>query len=142
MTPFPAVAILIGANQIGSEIMADFEVFPIIAKDDYPTFRQIIGDDIPATYDEWLKLQTKEIREFNQAGRNTKKVPVDPYEFSRFLTARGANANIVSLRNFTIEKDAGNPRLYCVSAVHRGFSQLLISPRFSTGAQCLPVLSV
>jgi hypothetical protein len=65
MTPFPAVAILIGANQIGSEIMADFEVFPIIAKDDYPTFWQIIGDDIPATYDEWLKLQTKEIREFN-----------------------------------------------------------------------------
>jgi hypothetical protein len=87
--------------------MSDVEVFPLIAPNDYAAFRSILNEDIPATYDEWFNLQSKEIREFVQVGRATRKIPIDPYEFVRFLRARGANANIVSLRNFTIEKDAG-----------------------------------
>jgi hypothetical protein len=86
----------------------DVEVFPLILPNDYAAFRRLVGSDIPDTYDEWFNLQRKEIREFVQAGRATKTIEVHSNEFSRFLRERGANANIVSLRNFTIEKDAGN----------------------------------
>jgi hypothetical protein len=88
--------------------MSDVEVFPLIAPNDYAAFRSILNDDIPATYDEWRNLQSKEIREFMQVGRAPREIPIDSYEFARFLHSRGANANIVQLRNFTIEKDAGN----------------------------------
>jgi hypothetical protein len=88
--------------------MSDIEDFPLITPNDYPAFRAILGNDIPATYNEWLYLQTKEIREFVQAGRETRTISVNPHEFARFLHSRGANANIVSLRNYTIEKGAGN----------------------------------
>jgi hypothetical protein len=86
----------------------DVEVFPLIAPSDYAAFRNILGDGMPATYHEWFQLQTKEIREFIQAGRDTRKVQVYSDEFVRFLRARGANAPLVSLRNFTIKKDAGS----------------------------------
>jgi hypothetical protein len=88
--------------------MSEVEDFPLIAPNDYAAFRNILGNDIPDTYDEWLKLQTEEIIQFGRAGRETAKIPVHSDEFARFLHSRGANANIVSLRNFTIEKAAGN----------------------------------
>ena len=85
----------------------DVEVFPLIAPNDYPNFRALIGSDIPDTYDKWRNLQTNEIRQFIQAGRTTKEVPVDSHQFTNFLYARGANANLVALRNCTIEINAG-----------------------------------
>ncbi len=87
--------------------MDDAEVFPLIAPNDYATFRQLIGANMPDTYDKWRQLQTKELREFIQAGRQTREVPIDSNQFARFLSTRGANANLVSLRNCTIEIDAG-----------------------------------
>jgi len=86
----------------------DVEIFPLITSDDYPTFRQLLGDDVPDAYDEWRKLQTNEIRQFVQAGRSTKEVPVNFHQFTNYLRARGAQANLVSLRNCTIEIDAGH----------------------------------
>jgi hypothetical protein len=86
----------------------DIEIFPMIAPNDYAAFRQLLGEHIPDAYDEWRQLQAKEIREFTQVGGRTLEVPINSHEFSRFLTARGANANLVSLRNCVIEKDAGN----------------------------------
>ena len=80
----------------------DIEFFPSIAPDDYAAFRRLLGEDIPNTYDEWRNLQTNEIRQFRQVGRNTREVPVDPNEFAAFLQTTGAQANLTSLRNFTI----------------------------------------
>ena len=88
--------------------MSEVEDFPLIALNDYAAFRNILGDDAPHSYDEWLYLQKREIRDFIQVGRNTRTTPIYSREFARFLHSRGANANIVSLRNFTIEKAAGN----------------------------------
>jgi hypothetical protein len=86
----------------------DVEVFPEIAPNDYAAFRQIIHKNMPDTHDEWSNLQTKEIREFDQAGRHTRRVPVNPHEFARFLHLRGANANLSTLRDFANEINAGN----------------------------------
>ena len=86
----------------------DVAILPLISPNNYVAFRRLLGSDIPNTYNEWLKLQTKEIRGFVRAGLVTKTIGVNSDEFSRFLRARGAKANIVSLRNFTIDKDAGN----------------------------------
>jgi hypothetical protein len=86
----------------------DVEVFPLIAPNDYPALLALIGSDLPDTYDEWRNLQANEIRQFIQAGRTTKEVPVDLHQFSNFLQERGAKANLVSLRNCTIEIDAGH----------------------------------
>ena len=87
--------------------MAEIEVFSIISPHDYAAFRTLTGDDIPATFDEWSKLQAKEIRQFVQVGSKTGTVPVDPNEFTRFLHARGAIGNRVSPRDFAIEKFYG-----------------------------------
>ncbi len=83
--------------------MNNVEVYPVIAPDNYPVFCGIIKD-MPATYDEWFNLQSQDIRGFRQLGYTVKEIPIDSDEFIRFLRARGARANIVSLRNFTIEK--------------------------------------
>jgi hypothetical protein len=86
----------------------DIEYFPLIAANDYAAFRNILGDNIPDSHDEWLGQQTEEIREFVQAGRKPEKVQVFAHEFSRFLHAKGDQANLVGLRNFTIEKAGGS----------------------------------
>lgn len=85
----------------------DVEVFPLIAPNDYVAFRALLRDNVPDTYDEWRKLQTDEIRQFVMAGRAIREVPVYSHQFANYLRARGANANLVSLRNFTIEVDDG-----------------------------------
>ena len=83
------------------------EVFPWITPDDYAAFRRLIGADMPGTITEWLERQRREIREIVGAGKNVKTIEVGSAEFARFLHSRRAPANIASLRNFAIEKDAG-----------------------------------
>ena len=86
--------------------MGDVEVYPLISADEYAKFCSILNGDLPATYDEWLSCQSKEIRQFRQLGWIIREIPIEFNEFTQFLKAHGAKANIVSLRNFTIEKDA------------------------------------
>lgn len=81
---------------------------PTIAPADYKSFRDILNNDIPDSYDEWLYLARKKALD-NEAMRNINEpAKVDPGEFSRYLRTIGAEATAQSLYNFAFEKGSGN----------------------------------
>ena len=77
---------------------------PIISPNDHNAFWRIINPDFPDTYDEWLKLHTKERAGFMRVGESVIDVQVYPNEFVRFCEARGCACTLKSLEDFAIEK--------------------------------------
>jgi hypothetical protein len=82
------------------------EVLPLIASSDYDDFRTFVGSDMPDTYDHWCQLVKNQMLIFIQAGCTTKEVPIRPTQFVNFLSAKGADADLMMLRTYAIEIDA------------------------------------
>ena len=81
---------------------------PMIAQADYESFRRVLNRDLPDAYDKWLHLAAKMSEDNGSKGGISKLVQVNPVEFTRFLRAAGADANLHSLGNFAYEKGMGH----------------------------------
>lgn len=80
---------------------------PLIARQDYETFRRLNGSDLPDTYDEWFKLHSKEKLERGQVGYMVEERHVDPREFVRYCGARGIAPTGLNLLRFVEGNAAG-----------------------------------
>jgi hypothetical protein len=74
---------------------------PIISSaSDYESFLEIMGSNLPYTYDEWLKFPPKWREQHTLYGDQTIDVYVDPDKFIRFLGRTGRAPNLNSLSMF------------------------------------------
>jgi len=81
--------------------------FPKIAAADYESFRRILKDDIPDTFDMWTRSQDSQKAEhILKWGADSKcvHVEVDANEFAAYCRATGNDYTPYSLRNFLYEK--------------------------------------
>lgn len=78
--------------------------FPLIASQDYEAFRDILGSDLPGTYDEWLQLHRKDVAEHRRQLIETSEVEVYPDEFAGFLRAYRTGAGLSALKDFAFAK--------------------------------------
>jgi hypothetical protein len=81
--------------------------FPHISAQNYEAFRRLLGDELPATYQEWLDFLRKRTFEETSRGQNVLKVPIDPDEFVRFCNSTGERYSNAALGRFAIEKVGG-----------------------------------
>lgn len=83
--------------------MADFYV-PVIAAEDYETFRRLLRPHLPATYQEWGYLHFMQTAELNGQGHTVTKIKIAPLEFARYLKRPEISADEQSLDRYAIEK--------------------------------------
>ena len=83
-------------------------VIPIIRPADYETFRSILNNEIPDTYEEWVQNYAKVTQEFLARSEPHRGVQVDPHEFIRFCRSCNAVPGVESLGEFAVEKASGN----------------------------------
>ena len=74
---------------------------PVIAQDDYESFRRILGNHIADTYDKWLDLFANWERQYGSGKDVVRQVKINSNEFSQNLAATGAPANVNHLLIFT-----------------------------------------
>ena len=76
---------------------------------DYDVVREIVGahPNYPATYDEWLKLATKQISRMEASGWAVNKVVIKAKEFIRFCDRKGVNRDAATLGLFVVAKAHG-----------------------------------
>jgi hypothetical protein len=75
-------------------------ILPVIVPNDYEAFRNILGSNIPDTYDEWFNQfeQWEKINSSNKSG--IRRVNVNAAEFCRHLKATGAPSTLSNLLAF------------------------------------------
>ena len=91
--------------------------------DSYKLVKRLVENDsnFPDTYDEWLKLATKQTSEIAARGDIPDKVQINPSEFARYCRATGQTHNRDTLYAFAIAKKQGRhywprpPRAYYCS---------------------------
>lgn len=83
--------------------MVDFYV-PVIAAEDYDTFRRLLRPHLPVTYQEWSYLHFMHTAELNGQGHTVTKVKIDPLEFARYLRRPQVVADGESLDRYAVEK--------------------------------------
>ena len=77
---------------------------PEIAKDDYDSFRRVIENHLPDTYDNWVRLASKLRDDVAARGRAVVSVALKPDEFSQYLDTTKNSANATGLSKFAREK--------------------------------------
>ncbi len=81
--------------------------YPKIGPADYDTFRSEPNLNLPDTYDEWLNLSHKELREIELVGDTFKEIEINPDEFARFCQAKRKARTFDALRQFAAAKGSG-----------------------------------
>jgi hypothetical protein len=77
---------------------------PAIAKDDYDSFRRIIQDHLPDTYDNWVRLASRLHADVVARGRAAVSVELKADEFSHYLDTTKNSPNAAGLSKFAREK--------------------------------------
>jgi hypothetical protein len=79
--------------------------FAIIRKEDYETFRSILGHYLPDAYDEWRRRFDDELDQITRSpGLKGRGIEVDPNEFAMWLTTHRGERTLQGLRNFAFHK--------------------------------------
>ena len=99
LTPGPRVAILTLSGHFLGGVM-DCLYFPVIDQGDYNSFRSIMHDELPATYDEWLQRHADRVAYYRET-RKIIEVKVKANDFAAYLRTRSHGANMNSLYAFT-----------------------------------------
>jgi len=82
---------------------------PLINPGDYETFRGILNEDMPSTYDEWAQLHAKMLTDLLRQGESYREIQINPDELRRFCTRRKTSASYQLLRDLAVEKGGRNP---------------------------------
>lgn len=83
---------------------SDITYLATIAQHDYPAFRLLPGNDLPATYDGWLNLLDRQTAHYREIRNTIVYVRVDADEFARFCGVANTPHNLNSLYGLTHEK--------------------------------------
>jgi hypothetical protein len=80
--------------------------FPLIRPEDYQAFSDILGDDIPDSYDKWADRIAKERARLRREWEQSDAIDVEviPDEFVRHCDETNSNKTIESLNRFAQEK--------------------------------------
>ena len=74
---------------------------------DYEMVRGILNDDLPVSYDEWLKFQAKGDIDFAKQGHSVSYPPIDPDELARYCGNHRGHRSHHGLLHFVIKKSQG-----------------------------------
>jgi len=77
---------------------------PEIANADYDSFRRLIQNHLPDTYDNWVRLTSKLRDDGVARGRAVVSVVLKADEFSQYLDTTKNSANATGLSKFAREK--------------------------------------
>ena len=77
---------------------------PEIAKADYESFRRIIENHLPDTYENWVRLASKLRDDVVARGRAVVSVALNVDEFTQYLDTTKNSANATGLSKFAREK--------------------------------------
>ena len=77
--------------------------------EDYDAIHEVVGNhaDYPDTYDEWLKLATKQVADIKLRGTVVNKMIVNSYEFAWFCDRKQLDRDFATLGAFIVAKAAG-----------------------------------
>ena len=67
-------------------------------------------ENIPATYDKWLRRAERTEKEFKRQGTITERVYLDPVEFAGWCATRGRRINAAARMNFATKAVTGKYR--------------------------------
>jgi hypothetical protein len=81
---------------------------PMIAKDNYESFKRILNRHLPDTYDEWLYLTAKRSLENVAMGNASEPIEAHFDEFIRYCLTVGDDPDLNVLDNFAYQKGMGN----------------------------------
>ncbi len=73
----------------------------------YDALRPALHPHLPATYDEWIGLETIQCGDWLQHGHVIKYIEVDPDEFIRYCATITGRRTLQTLRNFAAAKSGG-----------------------------------
>lgn len=75
-----------------------------IEPDDYQAFKAIVldNDDLPETFDAWLKSTSEDVAKIEAAGRRVEKVLIKPDKFAAWIREDGINADRIALETFAV----------------------------------------
>ena len=82
-------------------------VIPVIRRNDYDAFRHDVGSTLANTYDEWVKLLTKEVAEARQSGKTVVEAEVNYDEFTAYCRANGKKPDPMVLLEFAAHRPRG-----------------------------------
>lgn len=74
---------------------------------DYEMVRGILNNDLPVTYEEWLRFQAKGEIDFARQGHSISYLPIDPDELARYCGNNGGHRSHHGLLHFVIKKSRG-----------------------------------
>jgi hypothetical protein len=77
---------------------------PVIHRNDYETFRTVMGRNLPDTHDEWRYLALKKKDEAVLCGHEVFEIEVYPDEFVGYASLHGDERTLHALQNFAFEK--------------------------------------
>jgi hypothetical protein len=74
-------------------------------KEDYETLKRLFtdGENLPETYDEWLKKAEGRLDEFRRNGQAFQKVYIDPDTFPAWCASRGIDIDAKARTRFSAE---------------------------------------
>jgi hypothetical protein len=82
---------------------------PLISPGDYETFRRLLNNDLPDTYNEWSNLHLKKLSDVRRQGEVCQEIKVQPDEFARFAAASRYTPNYDLLRHYVANISGGHP---------------------------------
>ncbi|MGH7120758.1 MAG: hypothetical protein ACREFP_17515 [Acetobacteraceae bacterium] len=77
---------------------------PDIAPEHYGAFRNLLKDQIPATFNDWDREREKEVQQLTPSGHNVIPVKIDPDEFATYCRAHNASPSVHLLDTIAYEK--------------------------------------
>lgn len=75
-----------------------------ILSEEYGTFRSMLNEELPPTYDEWLDNKTREDAKHTANGIIINKVFIHPQEYSEYCKNSGLDTNLTTLNAFAVNK--------------------------------------
>jgi hypothetical protein len=107
----PAVtrAVMALADRRRSDMAVTYQ--PRIRPVDYAAFRQLLGNELPATYGTWLHVRREQGMQMLRQGRAVEDMEVSPDAFRDLCAAAGQEPTLQALWQFA--RDAAHARSDC-----------------------------
>ena len=79
----------------------------VIAPEHYESFKKILNQDLPSTFDAWSYRHSERVANRTGKGHAVYEVRANPEEFSRYCHATNSVHDLQSLDRFASEKASG-----------------------------------
>jgi hypothetical protein len=73
-------------------------ILPSISQDNFEAFRKYLGESLPRSYNDWLRLRSSWIAE--NGANEVIEIDVVPSEFAEYISRRGKNPDLSALLEY------------------------------------------